>query len=50
MARPIREDIFRPDEIAVVHAINRVNRQSYLMGKDPVAGKSYEHRKVWMKN
>ncbi|MFO0923980.1 MAG: hypothetical protein U0905_15985 [Pirellulales bacterium] len=48
MARPIREDIFRPDEIAVVHAINRVNRQSYLMGKDPVTGKSYEHRKVWI--
>jgi hypothetical protein len=41
-----REEVFAPDEIAVVHVMNRVVRQCFLMGDDPLTGFNYDHRKV----
>ena len=46
MARMARAEVFAPDEVAVVHVMNRVVRRCYLMGNDPVSGKNYDHRKV----
>jgi len=46
MARMARAEVFTPDEVAVVHVMNRVVRRSYLLGDDPVSGKNYDHRKV----
>ncbi len=48
MARLARANHFAPDEIAIVHVCNRVVRKSYLLGDDPVTGKNYNYRKVWI--
>ncbi len=50
MARLARVELFAPDEIAVVHVINRVVRRCFLMGTDSQTGKCYDHRKRWMEN
>ena len=48
MARIAREEVFSPDEIAIVHAMNRVVRRCFLLGADPVTNINYDHRKVWV--
>ena len=48
MARLARVEIFAADEIAIVHVINRVVRRCFLLGDDPVSGKNYDHRKMWL--
>ena len=50
MARLARAEVFAPDEIAVVHVINRVVRRCLLLGNDPVSGKNFDHRKVWIED
>ena len=49
-ARMARAEVFAPDEVAVVHVMNRVVRRCYLLGNDPVSGKNYDHRKVMIEN
>ena len=39
MARMARAEVFAPDEVAVVHVMNRVVRRCYLLGDDLVSGK-----------
>jgi hypothetical protein len=46
MARMARAEVFAPDEVAVVHVMNRVVRRCYLLGNDSVSGKNYDQRKV----
>jgi hypothetical protein len=48
MARLARAEIFAPDEIAVVHVMNRTVRRCFLLGHDPLTGKNFDHRKDWM--
>jgi hypothetical protein len=48
MARLARAEVFAPDEIAVVHVMNRVVRRCFLLGNDPVTGNNYDHRKTWI--
>jgi hypothetical protein len=48
MARLARSEIFSPDEITHPHLMARVVRLCYLLGDDPVTGKNYDHRKVWI--
>ena len=48
MARLSRVEIFAPDEIAIVHVMNRTVRRCFLLGDDPVTGKNYDHRKIWL--
>ncbi len=50
MARLARAEVFAHDEIAIVHVMNRVVRRCFLIGDDPVSGKNYDHRKVWIEN
>jgi hypothetical protein len=50
MARLARCEIFDPREVAVLHVMNRVCRRCYLLGNDPVSGKSFDHRKGWIEN
>jgi hypothetical protein len=47
MARTKRKDVFSPDEIAIVHVMNRTTRRCFLFGDDTLSGKNYDHRKVW---
>lgn len=48
MARLARAEVFAPDEVAIVHVMNRVVRRCFLLGDDPVTGKNYDHRKQWI--
>ncbi len=48
MARLARVEVFSPDEIAVVHVMNRTVRRCFLLGNDPLTGKNYDHRKLWV--
>ena len=41
-------ELFAPEEVAIVHAMNRVVRRCFLLGDDPVSGNNYDHRKVWI--
>jgi REP element-mobilizing transposase RayT len=47
MARLSRVEIFAPDEIAIVHVMNRTVRRCFLMGNDMLTGRNYDHRKAW---
>ena len=48
MARLARIEVFSPEEVAIVHVMNRVVRRCFLLGDDPVTGKNYDHRKQWI--
>ena len=48
MARLAREEVFDSDEVAIVHVMNRTVRRCFLMGRDPLTRKNYDHRKAWM--
>ena len=48
MARMARAEVFSPDEVAIVHVMNRVVRRCFLLGDDPVTGKNFDHRKAWI--
>jgi hypothetical protein len=48
MARLARIEVFAPDEIAIIHVMNRVVRRCFLLGTDPVTGKNFDHRKNWI--
>lgn len=48
MARVNREEVFGPNEIAVVHVVGRTVRNCYLLGNCSSTGKNYDHRKVWI--
>ncbi len=50
MSRVRRADVFDPNEIAIVHVINRTSRRCFLMGLDPVTGQCFDHRKKWMED
>ena len=48
MARLARVEVFASGEIAAVHVMTRVVRRCFLMGRDEVTGKNYDHRKEWI--
>jgi REP element-mobilizing transposase RayT len=50
MARMARAEVFSPDEIAIVHVMNRTVRRCFLLGDDPISGKNFDHRKGWMED
>ena len=50
MARVTRVELLAPEDVAVVHVMNRVVRRCRLMGFDPVTRKNYDHRKQWLEN
>ena len=51
MARLSRVEIFAPDEVAIVHVMNRTVRRCFLLGNDPLTGKiSIIGKFGWMMN
>ena len=48
MVEMARAEVFSPDGIACVHVMNRAVRRCFLLGDDPITGKNFDHRKVWM--
>jgi hypothetical protein len=49
MPRPPRSEQFVPDEVCIVHAVQRCVRRAVLAGKDPVSGKDFEFRREWIR-
>lgn len=45
MGAKLRSEIFRPEQQAIVHVMNRCVRKSFLMGRDKTSGKDYGHRR-----
>jgi hypothetical protein len=50
MPRLARGEVISPHEIQVVHAVQRCVRRAYLCGDDPLTGKSFEHRRDWIRD
>ena len=48
MARLSRAEVIDPNEVSVVHVINRTVRRCFLLGDDSISGKNFDHRKVWI--
>ena len=50
MARRNRAEVVVADEIGVYHCVQRVVRRAFLCGVDPLSGKSYDHRRAWIRD
>ena len=50
MARQARGEYLDPSEVQVVHAVQRCVRRAFLCGRDPLTGKSFEHRRQWIRD
>ncbi len=46
---PKRSDVFRYDEIGIVHCQQRCVRRAFLAGKDLASGKNFEYRREWIR-
>lgn len=49
MPRMARGEYLNPSEVQVVHAVQRCVRRAFLCGEDVVTGKSFEHRRAWIR-
>lgn len=49
MARQARGKVIDPAEVQIVHCVQRCVRRAFLCGQDPYSGKSYEHRREWIR-
>ena len=45
-----RREIVVDGEVGIYHCVNRCVRRAWLCGRDPVSGKSYDHRKDWIQD
>ncbi len=50
MSRLARRKVIDPAEIQVLHTVQRCVRRAYLCGEDVFTGKSFEHRREWIRN
>ena len=48
MSRSTRSEVFDPGEIEIAHVTNRTVRRCFLFGDDPLTGKNFDHRKIWI--
>ena len=49
MPRQARGEYVNPEEVQILHLVNRCVRRAYLCGKDPYTGQSFEHRREWIR-
>jgi REP element-mobilizing transposase RayT len=50
MSRPLRSEIYRPQEISILHVVQRCVRRAYLAGVDTHSGKDYSYRREWIRS
>ena len=44
-----RADVVNSSEVGVYHCISRCVRRAYLCGEDALSGRSFEHRREWIR-
>ena len=49
MPRQARGEYVNPNEVQLIHAVQRCVRRAFLCGDDVVSGKSFEHRREWIR-
>ncbi len=49
MARQARGEYLNPNEVQIVHAVQRCVRRAFLCGRDAFTGQSFEHRRAWIR-
>ena len=49
MPRPLRAELFDPNDVCIVHCVQRCVRRAFLAGEDPISGKNYEFRREWIR-
>ena len=49
MPRVPRADVFDPDQVCILHLVQRCVRRSFLTGVDPVSGKDFSFRREWIR-
>jgi len=49
MGRPLRSEQYSPDEVAILHCVQRCVRRGFLTGVDPVSGQDYGYRREWIR-
>ena len=40
MPRPLRAELFDPNEVCIVHCVQRCARRAFSAGEDPVSGEN----------
>ncbi|MEL6109622.1 MAG: DUF2972 domain-containing protein [Planctomycetota bacterium] len=50
MSRLARCEVIDPNKVTIAHVINRTVRRCFLIGDDPVSGRNFDHRKVWIED
>jgi hypothetical protein len=50
MPRALRSEVFDPNEVCIVHCVQRCVRRAYLAGDDPFSGKNFEYRREWIRS
>jgi len=50
MARLARREYLDPTTIQILHVTSRCVRRAFLCGDDPLSGKSFEHRREWIRD
>ncbi len=49
MPRQARGEYLNPNEVQIVHAVQRCVRRAFLCGRDAFTGQSFEHRRAWIR-
>ncbi len=44
-----RSEIYDPNEVGIYHCVSRCVRRAFLCGEDALSGKSFEHRREWIR-
>ena len=50
MARHARGEVIDPSLIQLVHGVHRCVRRAFLCGQDPLTGRSFDHRRSWIRH
>ena len=45
-----RGEIVDPKQVGIYHCVSRCVRRAFLCGQDPLSGKSFDHRRKWIRS